>query len=98
MQKPYLKDRLIDQHDGFVVIVPNDSLLPTPLGCDVCGFVFRSQDDESSFNEFGCCDRCSRLWASSRKEAWKEGWRPSAEQVKEAESDRMPLNYVFDID
>ena len=98
MQRPYLKDRLIEQRDGFVVIVPVDVDPPIPLACAICEHVMRSRDDENSHNEFGCCDRCARLWAQPRRQAWKDGWRPSSEQVKVSEADRVPLSLVFDVD
>lgn len=99
MQRPYLKDRLIeDRPEGFVVIVPIGAEPPVPLACGLCDHVMRSRDDETSHNEFGCCDRCSRLWAQPRRQAWKDGWRPTAEQVKAAEADRVPLTLVFDVD
>jgi hypothetical protein len=99
MQRPYLKDRLIeDKPEGFVVIVPVDAEPPIPLACSLCHHVMRSRDDENSHSEFGCCDRCARLWAQPRRQAWKDGWRPSAEQVRDAESDRVPLALVFQAD
>lgn len=98
-QRPYLKDRLIEeQPEGFVVIVPIDAEPPIPLVCAVCDHVMRSRDDEVSHREFGCCDRCSRLWAYPRRQAWMNGWRPSSEEVRAAEVDRRPLNMIFRID
>ncbi len=99
MQRPYLKDRLIeDRPEGFVVIVPAAAEPPVPLACNVCDHVMRTRDDEAAFNEFNCCDRCARLWAQPRREAWKDGWRPTSEQVVAAEHDRVPLVVVFRVD
>jgi hypothetical protein len=98
-QRPYLKDRLIEDHPaGFAIIVPVDNELPVPLVCVVCDHVMRSRDDEISYFEFGCCDRCSQLWAYPRRQAWLAGWRPSVDEVKAAEIDRRPLNLKFHID
>lgn len=98
-QRPYLKDRLIEDHpEGFVVIVPVDAEPPIPLSCQICFHVMRTRDDEVAYREFGCCDRCARLWAQPRRQVWKDGWRPSSEQVKLAEVDRMPLSIIFDVD
>lgn len=97
--RPYLKDRLIeDKPEGYVVITPVDAEPPVPLGCQVCAHVMRSRDDETSHNEFGCCFRCAKLWAYPRRQAWKDGWRPSPEEVKAAEVDRVPLSLTFDVD
>jgi hypothetical protein len=97
--RPYIRDRLIDDRpEGFVVIVPVDAEPSIPLACPICRHVMRSRDDEVSYNEFQCCDRCARLWAHPNRQAWKDGWRPSAEQVQEAEVDRVPLTLVFRAD
>ena len=98
-QRPYFKDRLIENMpEGYLVIVPIDAEPPVPLACEICNHVFRNRDDEASYHEFGCCERCSRLWAQSRRQAWQGGWRPTIEQVKAAESDRMPLALNFHVD
>lgn len=98
-RRPYLKDRLIeDRPEGFVVIVPAEYEPAIPLSCLICDHVMRSRDDESAYHDFGCCDRCARLWAQPRRQAWKDGWRPSTEQVKTAEVERVPLALVFDTD
>lgn len=95
-QRPYLKDRLIEEHpDGFVIIVPVDAEPTVPLACVLCDHVMRSRDDENSHHEFGCCERCARLWAHPRRQAWKDGWRPMPEQVAEAEKERLPLSLVL---
>lgn len=99
MQRPYLKDRLIEEMpEGFVVIVPTDASPPVPLTCQVCTTVMRTRDDEEAHREFGCCDWCSRTWAAPRRQAWKGGWRPSVEQVASAETDRLPLSITLDVD
>ena len=99
VQRPYLKDRLIeDRPEGFVVIVPCDAEPPVPMGCTVCAHVMRTRDDETAYQEFGCCDRCSRLWAAPRRKAWAEGWRPTPGQVATAEADRAPLALAIQFD
>ena len=97
--RPYLKDRLIeDRPEGFVVIVPVGAEPPVPLACALCSYVMRSREDEVSHHEFGCCERCARIWAHARRQSWKDGWRPTPGQVKAAEIDRAPLTLVFDVD
>jgi len=98
-QRPYLRDRLIeDRPEGFVVIVPVGAEPPVPLACPVCSHVIRSRDDETAYRDLGCCDRCLRLWAAARRKLWLAGWRPTAEQVAAAEADRVPLALVFQPD
>lgn len=97
--RPYLKDRLIEERpEGFVVIVPVGAEPPVPLACPICDHVLYGRDDETSSMEFSCCDRCARLWAHARRKDWKDGWRPTAEQVSAAEADRMPLVLTIDVD
>ena len=99
MQRPYLKDRLIENRpEGYVVIVPVDAIPPVPLACPTCKYVMRSKDDELEYGLFGCCDYCARLWARPRKNAWAEGWRPTHEQIIDAELVRPQLKVNFDID
>lgn len=99
MWRPYLKDRkMLDHPDGFVVIVPIDEEPTVPVGCSLCRYLFRSRDDESAYIEFGCCHRCAMAWAHARRAAWKEGWRPTDEQVKAEVAVRAPMTVVFDID
>lgn len=95
---PYLNDRMIEHCDGFVVIVPNDFEPAVPLCCPICDHMMRSRDDELAHIEFACCDRCARLWAQPRRQAWKDGWRPTAEQVVASEADRPPMSATFDVD
>jgi len=98
-QRPYLRDRLIeDRPEGFVVIVPVGAEPAVPLACPVCSHVMRSREDEVAYTQFECCDRCARLWAAPRRQAWADGWRPTMGQVTEAEANRVPLALVFQPD
>lgn len=99
MKRPYLKDRLIEERpEGFVIIVPVDADPPLPFACPTCDYVLHTRDDEVAYAEFGCCDRCARLWAQPRRQVWKDGWRPTAAQVIEAEADRPPVTLTFDVE
>jgi len=98
-QRPYLKDRLIEERpEGFVVIVPIDAPAPIPLACPLCDHVMRSREDEIGHHDFGCCDRCARTWAHPRRQAWKDGWRPTSDQILASEADRTPLSLTFEVD
>lgn len=99
MWRPYLKDRKIqDSPEGFVVIVPIDDEQVVPMGCPICEYLLRSRDDETAYVEFSCCHRCALVWAHPRRVAWKDGWRPTDEQVKAEVASRVPMTVVFDID
>lgn len=97
--KPYPRDRVFAEHpSGFVVIKPADDDKPVPLSCPLCTALMRSRDDDVAFREFECCNRCAMHWAHPRRKQWKEGWRPSPEQVVEYEAERLPLRATLDID
>lgn len=97
--KPYLRNRQIAQHpDGFFVITPADATPPVPLSCTICTRLLRSRDDETAHLEFGCCYLCALQWAHPRRAEWKEGWRPTQEQVDAALVVRPPLLVTFEVD
>ncbi len=97
--KPYPNDRLMTQHpSGFVIIKPVEDDTPTPLACPICEALLRSRDDEVSYRDYECCYRCAMNWAHARRKEWKEGWRPTPEQVVRLEADRPPLIVKLDID
>ena len=83
--KPYPRNRKIRRTDNYLVIVPESYSSETPnipLFCEVCGFMFASKADEETYEKFKCCETCADKWAYSRSEEWKEGWRPSPEELK----------------
>jgi hypothetical protein len=45
--------------------------------CNLCKYPLVTNKDFDSDLEFGCCDDCFTQFAESRKEEWKNGWRPS---------------------
>lgn len=91
----YLNDRLIKHFDKFVVIKPVDAEPAVPLSCSLCDTLMRSCDDEEACLEFGCCHFCAMTWAHPRRQLWKEGWRPSRDQVEEAVSLRPPHRLIL---
>lgn len=98
-KKPYLRDRWISMHPKqFYIITPKEFHRNIPISCPVCETLLRSKDDEEAFESFSCCHRCSMAWASARRESWKEGWRPSTEDIKKELSMRQLLNIKFNLD
>lgn len=96
--RPYFRDRLIDERpEGFSVIVPVDPPERVPLVCPICDYAMRSREDEVAYRDLKCCDRCARLWALPRRQAWEAGWRPTSDQVIAAEPERQPLSIVFEV-
>ena len=91
--EPYLDDRLILRCDGFVVIKPADAEPAIPLCCPLCTTMMSSKDDEEAYLEFQCCHFCAMSWAHARRTLWKEGWRPSRDEIAIALEQRPPLKF-----
>lgn len=97
--KSYLQDRLIRKDPaGFYVIIPESSEHSLPLACNVCNMLLRSREDEESCREFDCCYRCALKWAHSRRQQWKDGWRPTQEEVDSDVLSRVGLSITFEFD
>ena len=81
--KKYTNDRLIAEHPaGFFIIKPETTEDTQPLLCPVCKAFMNSFYDDESYKSFSCCDRCASTWARQNKDKWKEGWRPSEEEIQ----------------
>lgn len=94
--KPYLNNRLIAKQEDYYVILPEDYELPIPLDCPLCKRLLRTKDDESSYLEFSCCNYCALKFAHARRKEWKEGWRPSKEQIKEVLEEFKYMSVIID--
>lgn len=66
---------------GFLIIKQLNSADPVPLFCVVCGLPNLTPDDVISHRHDGCCLSCSIRWVDLNREKWKEGWRPTSEEV-----------------
>ena len=93
--KPYLNNRLIKECDGYFIIKPSNMKDVTPVACPVCDYLFRTKNDEESFSLFGCCESCEIFWARPHQEDWREGWRPTKEEVR-AKVGRKKLNVTVE--
>lgn len=96
--QPYIDDRLIMRKPRYVIIKPADAEPNVPICCPLCESLMKNRDDEVAFIDFGCCHLCALLWAHPRRQAWKDGWRPSIDEVKHAVSLRPPLTVVLELD
>jgi hypothetical protein len=95
-KKSYPRDRWISHHpDEFYVITPKEFNSNVPISCPVCSTLMRSKDDENAWEEFNCCHRCSLAWAASRRQSWKDGWRPTIEQIDDELKQRPPMSIKF---
>jgi hypothetical protein len=91
----YPRNRKISYRGDHVVIIPEsreNSSNNMSLFCDVCHIRFARKEDEKSYQMFECCSSCADTWAYSNSEKWKNGWRPSQEQIKIAVDKRYFVN------
>lgn len=51
-----------------------------PTFCPVCKGLMVGKST-SSFYDFGCCINCKIYFVEGREQRWKDGWRPSAEDI-----------------
>lgn len=95
--RPYLNDRLIKDCDGFFIIKPAEEKQAIPLACPVCDYLLRTIEDERSYHQFKCCEHCETFWARPNQTKWKEGWRPTKEQINEKlkGGKKMTVNMLF---
>jgi len=45
--------------------------------CKICKYPLLTNQDFDHDDEYQCCYDCFTQFAESRKEEWKNGWRPS---------------------
>jgi hypothetical protein len=81
--KKYTNDRLIAEHpEGFYVVRPEEGSSDSmPLFCPLCESIMKNCFDEESYAKFECCDKCASNWAYPNQQRWRDGWRPTAEEL-----------------
>ena len=77
--------------EGFFII-QEKSENDVPLICPVCDFFIGTDQDVFYYTQHKCCFECSIKWAEGHnKEKWKNGWRPSKEEISKEKSRRRKL-------
>tara|TARA_B100000214_G_C23711238_1_gene509832 strand:+ start:375 stop:662 length:288 start_codon:yes stop_codon:yes gene_type:complete len=66
-----------------VDIYLSETLRFEPAFCPICSFSMSSVMDFEHFKEYECCSFCFSKFVEPRKKIWKNGWRPSNEQIEE---------------
>ena len=49
--------------------------------CEVCQYPLLSAQDFEKDSEYECCHECYLQFAESRRDEWKNGWRPKKSVV-----------------
>ncbi len=81
--KNYFGDRQIKKYEGFVVIVPKEHELATPLACPVCDLIMHSTNDNEYYKSKKCCEKCGMKWADQDVNKWNDGYRPDKKEIEE---------------
>jgi hypothetical protein len=68
-----------------------------PLFCPLCKFCMRTYDDRTSYETKECCYKCALTFADSRLEQWKDGWRPTTEEIQEEVDKRLSIPVSVDL-
>jgi len=90
---PLGSDRVFRKHqDGFLVIRPVDDIDNTPIECPVCLMMMIDLDDSRAYSDYDCCHSCQTKWAEGfHREDWKNGWRPSVEDIEKEVLRRLSI-------
>lgn len=74
--------RIYKDFGDFYVVKPKDFPEPIPFECSVCETLMKDATDVDYFKEYSCCSFCGVFFAEGNKEKWKQGWRPTKEEIE----------------
>ena len=52
-----------------------------PCWCPLCTLIMKGSKSTKTFYDFGVCVNCFIEFIEGREQRWKDGWRPSQEQL-----------------
>ena len=53
-----------------------------PAWCPQCGMPMKGKESTHTFYNYGVCSMCFIGFIEGSEQRWKDGWRPTAEQIK----------------
>ncbi len=56
--------------------------LRVPTFCPICERIMKGSMSTRSYYDFGCCSVCYIEFVEDREQKWKDGWRPSEEDLR----------------
>jgi hypothetical protein len=77
------QDKTRIQINGILVFLPNNYEVKNDFFCNLCAYPMKDYQDDKSFEEYGCCEFCDTNIVRPNMKKWKEGWRPSNEEIEE---------------
>jgi len=60
-----------------------------PAWCPVCDEVMKGSISTQTYFKWGCCMHCHIEFVEDREERWKNGWRPSPDEVAKKRGRRI---------
>lgn len=78
-------ERKIEERNGYIVVMPDDQDVASPLECPVCDVVMGTREDMMNYNVYGCCSWCKDMFVRGTiaEQRWRSGWRPPKAQVRQ---------------
>jgi len=61
--------------------MPNESLR-VPTFCPLCSLVMKGTRSNFTYYDYGVCVLCKIEFVEGREDRWKNGWRPSQEELE----------------
>lgn len=62
--------------------------LRVPVFCPQCSFVMKGTRSNVTYYQYDCCVNCFIEFIETREQRWKDGWRPSPEQLEAFKAQR----------
>lgn len=59
--------------------------LIVPVWCPICDGPMKGNRSTFCYYKYGCCQMCWVEFIDGREQRWLDGWRPSAEELKQFE-------------
>lgn len=88
-------------HKKEIYYIPFKKTADVPTFCPICSESMSDNLDSSAYLNVGCCRNCESDFAEKNLLLWKEGVRPSADDVESIVRQRKKLafeRYVKDVE
>jgi len=77
-----------DKKIKFIDMTNNNQI---GIFCTLCNFLLKTVDDAATVEKYKVCHECFLRYIESRKEDWKNGWRPPKDKIDDARIEKTRL-------
>lgn len=79
-----------------IAIIKPKNFKKGKISCGICDFILTNSLDIISSDTYDCCEECRIKWVEARKDEYRLGWRPTAEEISEEIKKRkaLPLRFM----